>query len=503
MANTFVPDQTGFSRVFITEGGARPDRAPVYHSCMRPDTLEQGYGDVEKIECPDPKRANQFIEIGEVQGADERATTSLVGRYPANEASDLKRLADLRCLNDLQLNIGTCVDVSLFNKFSKKLILENTRITNYATDALGALGSDERAVVNETADISVKEWYEVLWLSFARQADSIVTNEVLDVVICDQQSCGDCNDESDGCQKIYAITKAAGGSPGTPPDIVYSLDGGATWNADDIDTLSSAEDPSAIACVGEYVVVVSNASGSLHYILKSTLDGTAIPAWTEVATGFVAGGAPNDIWSVGSKAFIVGDGGYVYTCTDPTAGVTVIDAGVAEQDDLWAVHAVSEDYMVAVGNNGAIVKTENGVTVTAQGGPVGIGVHLYAVWVKEDDNDIWFIGGSNGNIYYTVNAGVTWTTGSFSGSGTGNVYDIAFATKSVGYMTHTTTATLGRIFRTYNGGNSWTLLPEGTANLPANDKINAIAACTYDANMVVAVGLDDNGSDGIILVGKD
>ena len=426
-----------------------------------------------------------------------------MGRYPAKEASTLKRLADLKCNNDIHLNIGICNDVSVFNQFDKKLIFETSRITNYATDPLGALSSDERAVVNETADISMRVWYEVLGLEFARRADTIVTNEVLDVVICDQASCGSCDTPSDGCQKIFAITLAAGGSPSTPADIVYSLDKGATWNADDIESLGIAENPSALACVGEYIVVVSNDSNSLHYALLSEFDGTTDPAWTEVTTGFVTGGEPNDIWSVGNKAFIVGDGGYVYTVTDPTAGVTVIDAGVAEQDDLLAVHAISEDFMVGVGNNGAIVKTENGTTVAALGGPVGVGINLQAVWVKGNNSDEWFIGASNGNFYYTVDNGVTWTTGSFTGSGAGQVYDIAFSTKSVGYLAHATAASLGRIFRTYDGGNSWVLMPEGAATLPANDRINALAACADDANFVVGVGLDDDGSDGIILVGED
>ena len=39
--------------------------------------------------------------------------------------------------------------------------------------------------------------------------------------------------------------------------------------------------------------------------------------------------------------------------------------------------------------------------------------------------------------------------------------------------------------------------------MPANDRINALAACTADVNMVVGVGLGANGVDGIIVVGAD
>lgn len=504
MANSSVPDQTGYSRVFLIEGGARADREADFHSCMRADALEQAYGDIEKIECPDPHQANQFVEVGEVQGADERPTSQLIGRYPAKEASDLKRLADLRCYNDVHLNIGTCTDVSLFNRFDKKLIWQYARITNYATDPLGALGSDERAVVNETADVSMREWYEVLGISYAVRAGTIVTNEVIDVVICDKISCGDCDEASDGCQKIFALTIAAGGSPGTPADIVYSLNKGATWHADDVDSLGAAENPDALACVGEYLVVVSNDSASLHYAPLEDFNGVDDPEFIEQDDGFVAGGAPNDIWSVGNKAFIVGDAGYVYTVTDVPSGVVVIDAGVAEQDDLLAVHAIDEDFMVAVGNNGAIVKTENGATVTALGGPVGIGINLYAVWIKYNDSDEWFIGGTNGTLYYTVDNGINWAESNFAGSGAGVIYDIAFSTKSVGYLAHATAAPVGRIFRTYDGGNTWVLTPDQSQdNMPANYLIVAIAACTEDPNFVVGVGQLDLAGDGIIVVGED
>ena len=89
------------------------------------------------------------------------------------------------------------------------------------------------------------------------------------MVICDAIGCGDCEDESDGCQKIYSVTLQAGGSPGTPADVVFSLDGGATFLAHDVDSLGAAEDPTGIACITIYIVVISNDSASLHWALKS------------------------------------------------------------------------------------------------------------------------------------------------------------------------------------------------------------------------------------------
>lgn len=506
MADSYTPAQTGFSRVFIQKFGARADRLTNYHSCMKLGALEQSYGDITKIECPHPTRPNEFIEVGSISGETERPTTSLMGRYPANEASLLKELADLGCENDGYVNIGLCKDVSLANVFTKRLTLEALKITNYATDEIGALSSDERAAINETADTSMRRWYEVLPLKFTAKAGDLVTNEVVDIIIADVAQCGSCDEPSDGCQKIFALTLSAGGSPSTPADIVYSLDKGLTWYAVDIDTLGAAENPSALAAVGEYLVVVSNASNSLHYALLSDFDTVPVVTWTEVSTGFVTAKEPNDIWSVGNTAFIAADGGYIYKVTDPASGVEVLYAGTDVTDDLQAVAAVDEENFVAVGNAGAVLKSENGSTVTpVTPRPVGVGVNLTCVDVKDNNRDEWFVGGSNGNYYYTVNGGTTWATGAFNGSGSGQVDAIEFATKSVGYLAHRTSANVGRLFRTYDGGKSWVLCPDQSKDtLPANDRLNALATCGYaDPNFVVGGGLGDNGSDGIVLIGMD
>ena len=497
-----TPLQTGFTRAFIQKYGARADRAVAYHNCMRFGAVEESFGDITKIECPHPTIADQFIEVGRIRSAKERPTTQLIGHYPANEASVLKEIADLGCDFDAYMLIGLCDDVSVFNNGDKTLVFDSSALTNYTTDELGTLASDGRAEVNETADISMKLWYEVLALTYAARAGDLVTNEVVDIVICDSPGCGDCTEPSDGCQKIFALTLSAGGSPSTPADIVYSLDKGATWRAVDIDTLGAAENPSALACIGSHLVVVSNASNSLHYALLDDFDVTPAVTWTEVSTGFVTGAEPNDIWSVGNTAFIAADAGYVYSCTDPTAGVTVLDAGVAVADDLLQIHATSDSFFVAVGNAGAIVKSENGTTVAAvTPRPVGVGVNLNVIWIKENDSKQWWIGGSDGNVRYTVNNGISWTASRFSGSGSGAVRDIAFSTKSVGYLSHSSATPVGRLFKTKDGGASWVLQPASL--VPDNDRFTAIAACAYDPNFIVAGGLGANGTDGIIVVGED
>jgi hypothetical protein len=500
MSGTGVdPLLTAFSRVFLLKGRAGPDRIPSNESCMKMTGIDWPQGDITKVECPSPTSYGKFEEVAKIKGSADRPTTSLVGRFSASLTSELLDLAKNGCPFDIQLHIGKCDSADMFNKFTKAIILEDADISSWGTEDLGALAAEENAKVDETSEISAKTIYEVVPLAFGVKASDIVTKEVVDGKICDSVSCGDCDDESGGCEKLYSITKTANGSPAQPADIVFSIDGGANWFAHDIDTLST-KDPSAMECFGEYIVVVSNADNALHYVPKAELNGLVDPAWTKVATGFVANGEPNAIWAAdGNWAFIVGDTGYVYLLTDATAGVTVLDAGVATTSNLLAVDGISRNFAVAVGADGVVLLTENGSTWTAVAGPVGIGTHLYSVAVKSARE--WWVGASNGNLYYTKDGGDTWAVKSFPGSGTGSVEAIAIATDSVFYLSHKTAATKGRILRSFNGGNSWIVMPEGESNIPVADVFNFLAPCPSDPNFLFSGGLGDDGTDGILILG--
>jgi len=495
-----TPAQASQSRIFLIEGRAGPTHAPSYHSQLRATGISAGFGDIEPIQEPDPARYGDFIDVGQVVGAEERPTFTLEGRFALDLKSDLLRLAQQKCDLDVQIHLGACQDPRDFNSFSKAIILERARESTYNTDDLGVLQSGDNAAVNETADISAGKFYEVVPISYSVKAGTIITNEALDVVVCDTRSCGECEAQSDGCQKIFVITKSAGGSPSTPADVLYSIDKGVNWYAHDIESLGVAEDPSAIDCIAQYIVVVSETSVSLHYALKSEFDGHSDPTWTEVTTGFVAAHGPNGIYVVDGIAFIVGDGGYIYKSLDPTAGVTVMEPGSLTTATLRKVHGISSAFLVAVGDNGAILYTADGISWNlSPTSPVGFAVNLTAVWIKSERE--WFVGTSTGLLYYTADAGITWTQKSFYGSGAGAVRDIFFSTDSVGWLSHSTATPLGRILRSFDGGYSWKITPEVSGLISANDRVNAIGGCENDPNFVVGVGLADDAADGFIVVG--
>jgi hypothetical protein len=491
MANTVL--KTANSRVFLLEGGAGPTRAPAYQSMFRMTAVSQGFGDISSVEAPDPYNYGQFVQIAQIQGASARATTTLEGRYYMDLLSTMLRLARQGCSFDVQLHLGACGDPSDFNTFTKGIVLEDVMVTNYKTDDLGALQSDANAVVNETIDISAADIYEIRPLTFATKADTAITNEIIDLTLSDAKGCagGDCGDASDGCTHVYAVSTSAGGSPSTPADVVHIY--GTTSVARDIDTLGATNAPTAIAGVGSYIVVASTADHAYHYALKSKFVPTQVPTWTKVVT---TGGDPVDIFSLGNVAYMTGTNGYVWKMTNPGGTLTTLTAGTLTTTKLNDVHALDADYAVVVGELGLVMYTTNGSSFTVVNAPAL--VSLKCVWMM--DKTTWFVGTGTGQLYYTTDTGATWTLKSFPGSGSGSVTDIDFSTGVVGYMTHTNTTPTGRILRTYDGGYTWNVMPEGTAIMPTNQRFNKVAVCSNDCNVVYAGGLGV-ATDGIVVAG--
>lgn len=492
--------RTDFSRVFSLQYGAGPAANPTYQGFWRAGAFTWNQGDVTLHKIPDPDQYGAFLTVMKVPGEPDNPQLTLMARY-TRDVSALLKLAKAGCDVDYQIHMGACKDPRDFNLgWEKVLILERARITNYGTDDLGALTPDDRDVIDENVTVVGEDAYEVSRLLFGKVADANIVREVVDITVCDSATCGFCGIPSDGCQLVIAVTVAAGGSPGFVSKLILTTDGGATWSDTVINSLAANVDALAVQCVSNNVIVLAS-TGISYLPLTNAIAHTG--TFTLVTTGFVLpAGAPREFFSLGPRqTWIIGAGGYIYFTTDPTAGVSIQDAGVATTQQLNAIHGYDSQNLIAVGNNNAVVVTRNGGnTWSSVLGPTG-GVNLNTVWMRKPNE--WFVGTAGGQLWYTRDGGTTWVLKSFSGSGSGVVRDINFVTPSVGYMSHDTAGTVGRLFRTIDGGSSWYILPEegGAQSVPSNARLNRIATCT-DPNIVYAGGLAPGGSaDGILVKG--
>ncbi len=492
--NVTISDMT---RVWLMEDGAGPDVTPEYMGVWKAGGVSWDFGEATAVEIPSDSAYMQFEEVASLPGTKGKPSTTLTARY-ARDLSDMLRLARRECYHDFQIHVGACQDPQNFRLGWDKIVaFDHARISNYSTEDLGALGSDERKQVNESINLQATNYYEIGKLSLAEVAAAAVIQEVLDITFCDTKSCGgECGTASDGCEKVFALVKAVGGSPGLGSQVVYTADKGATWASTVIDTLAANVEPDAIACFGDYVIVISSADESHHYADRDlVILGTE--TWSKV-TGYTAASGPNCITVLKpGYAWIGGLGGYVYFLSDVTEEPTTQDAGSATTQDLNAIHAYDEENVLAVGNSNAVIYTTDGSTWTSVTGPA-VGVNLMACWMASET--VWWVGTAGGQLWYTKNSGATWTQKRFSGDNAGVVRDIVFVTTQVGYMSHDTATPAGRIFRTVDGGNSWYVLPEGTGTIPANDRLNAIAVCD-DVNLFFTGGLGDAATDGIVIKG--
>jgi len=112
------------------------------------------------------------------------------------------------------------------------------------------------------------------------------------------------------------------------------------------------------------------------------------------------------------------------------------------------------------------------------------------------------VGADDGNMYYTTDKGVTWTTKALVPAAT-TVTDIKAATSSIVYVSATVSGK-GEIFISIDGGNSFIRSPRSSSNaMPTNDQINAIVPCPFDVDFVAGFGLAADGVDGFIVIGSD
>ncbi|MCK9599165.1 MAG: hypothetical protein M0R06_09005 [Sphaerochaeta sp.] len=493
-------------RLYTQYGGPRPNNRLYYSGLDDQYMILTGVsmpelGNITPIWMPDPRSAGRYRLVGRTTAPPELPTAELTIREKHGVIP--RQLMQYGCAFNMYEVSGVCRDLSdpIAGWEDYVLLYSMALVTSKDFGQRGAFDGD--APIEDKVSVTLGDIYPIGKISFGEQAAAQVDKEVMDIVYGSKTSCGNCGPADDGTNRIYAITRSSGsGSPGLPGELIYTLDGGATWNQANVAGLGASEDMLALDIAGTKLIII----GADAYYWAEISQVTGVPGtFTKVTGGFVASKSPQDLYvSSPREVYMCGLGGYIYRLNDVGSAVTVLNAGSATANNLRRITGIGNT-IVAVGASGTVIVSQNkGVTF---GTTITNPVSAQLVAVSALDASRFWVGSDTGYMAYTLNGGETWTVKSFAGSGSGSVFDIVWASQEVGYMLHSTTTPTARIFYTWDGGNTWTM--QGSPrilNWPTFSRGNRVAIPDADdvainANNLAVAGLSGASNDGIILVG--
>jgi hypothetical protein len=477
------------------------------------DVKDPVRGKLTAIRVHDPRQRGTYRLVAMQQSQPDLSSSTI--SFMRKHGGITWIAGDLTCPNNYYEAAGECRSPSDFNfGWSDWLTIYSYGTADDRTYKARTSMSDDNPLMDDVSHVYAAV-YDIGGLSFADNVTP-TKRECVDICFGSIVNCGHCGPLDDGTQRIYALCKSSGaGSPGTPAEVVYTVNGGYTWAAVNITGLGGTQDPTGIDMVGQFLVVLDTLGNGYYYSLVNPL--TGVPgSWVNVTAGFAAGNTPTDLYVVSpDEVYFSANNGYIYKSHDITAGVSVISAGTATTNDLTRLDGF-EDIIVCVGESGTVVKTVNrGLTWSA--------VTLFptsntlrAVDVR--DNYRFWIGGGGGGVWYTLDGGETWSqpgvssgaAGSFAGAAL--IDDIVFATDEVGFVVGRAPGlTTARLWTTCNGGFSWI----SSSMQPGNPRIlnfltyqrsNRIAIPQYvepviACNKIALGGLNADGTNGNIIIG--
>lgn len=449
-------------------------------------------GSIDPIYVPDPRRPDTYRLVSRTLSAPDLPTVSLV--FLESWGGIPRVLTAPKCSFNLYEVHGRCADLSDFYRGWESYMLIYSGMKLEGNIDLGtrmAMESDDP--LKDSVDAKGVAIYPVGAMSFGEEATTDVVVEVIDVVYGTVANCGNCGTPNDGTQLAYALTRANVGSPIAPGQVVYTLDGGATWNDAAITGIGVTAEPAYIDIAGNILFVGTNATTLFWTQLDST---TGAPTtWNSVTLPV----AMTDVYVQNTGAiYFCAAAGAIYKTTDITIAPTLLDNGGT--DNFTRISGVNET-IVAVGANGRVYRsTNNGLTWATVTAPAATTLNYVIVRGPKDIRT----GGANGNSYHTVNAGASWTTDGLPRTG-GVIQDGILVTSEVIWLSYTL-AGVAYLITSLDGGNSWAD-NAGTvriASWPVFARANRLAyptaaAIGLAANYLLVAGLATSGTDGILI----
>lgn len=495
-------------RAWTQRGGSKPSNRMRYAGpddqyLMFGDVSNPRRGSVTPVREHDPYTRNAYRLIARGLAAPDLQTVTITAKRRHGGVPWFSD--DLTCPNTFYELVGDCgaPDNFLYGWTDSVAIYSNALAT--ATTHAGRKSFDTDDPTTDDMETTLASFYEISGLSFGENAQTIVERELVDLVYASGIECGACGINNDGTKRLYGVTKSSGsGSPGVPAEVVWTINGGETYSNQNITGLSGTVDPTGLEIFGNFIIVLDTANNGYYTAEIDALTGAPL-TWTNVTSGFSASNQPNDIYIANSGlAFLCGQNGRIYRMTNALSGVEEIySSGGA---DLLRINGDGNGTVVAVGESGVAIKTiNNGTTWATVSTPTSMSLRTVEVM---DRFNFW-IGSATGQVWYTIDGGISWTQ--IVLPGVVRIDDLVFATQEVGYLlTGAPNVSTARLYTTYNSGRDWSSTEVSTnprlLNWLTFTRGNRLAVPrlvpdSVAARRVAIGGLSGGGTDGILIQG--
>jgi len=482
--------------IWLQVGGAIPGIDYKLLACGETTDTELSRGDREAIIRKDLNQRGAYYIAGKKYATPEMHSTGLRMEMPRGAVSVLERLMRTGCDVTIQCTVGRCTTPEDFHRgWESVLIYEEASLSSLSIPSLGGFTGEKDDVLIE-GSMTFMDYGRVTRMRFQEKFPDLVPAEVLDGLFCGAVECGNCGSYSDGCQRLYVLTRANPGSPGLSSQLVYTNDL-LVGAAIDIPPFGGL-DGNRLVCVGDCILVISEAAQMHAYIQREAVMTAA--GWQGVTSGYVAGHGPRAVFVLNpTEIFFASAGGYIYKSTNYQALVEIVEDATITTEDFNDIDGDGGDVLYAVANNNVVVKSINrGETWQLLTGPQA-GSDLQTVWVMDEYNLL--VGGTESAFYRSNDGGVTWHAVNYANGGAADIiHDIKFSRlRSVGYAA-IESGGVGYVYRTKDAGTNWFRDDPHIAGLDDNARIRFVAPCLFDENVVAAGGLATGSTDGYLAV---
>lgn len=490
-----MAEQMLFARngaLFVQVDG--PNTKPEYVACVDVDALTEAGGGIDTlIRCFNPD-GQGWSTIGSTLAPPEPVSTTITALVTATQ-SFLEQIKN--CPATFFVNQSETGRKDTFTNYVRSWILGRGYINDRGATNLTMRETDGESTM--TFGITAEPpLYRIFKKATARQSVGLAAAANAISFLNDIRCASGSSQAQKACKVGFLVGDGPTGSPSATTDVYYTTNYGQTWAATAADPFAAGEIISAVTVfpfgTGRRVIVARGTTdaGNPAEIAYSDDDGTT---WTLVNVGSVTGQfvqKANGLFALDqNNIWLVTNSGYVYYSEDAGVTWTTQDAGVATSSTLNAVHFSDNLVGFAGGASDDVIRTIDGGVAWSAVTDVGATSTVNTIFTLNAQK-AW-VGTANGRLYYTEDAGTTWTRRSFSGDGVGAVNNIKFVNDLIGFMAHDTAAPVGRVFVTMDGGYNWEAVTTVT-----NNGLNDIAVC--DENNFYVAGEVTSGTATLVKV---